>query len=202
MRMTTEEELAIVNRWCETRDPAALERLVASVRPYAFFVARSLRHDPTAFEEAVAGALMGAVEAAHRFDARRGVRFITYAAHWMRAEAMQAARVALESRGHESLPDDVGAATPEGHSDDAPERTLAAEQVAACTRRLLSTLTPRLQHILKRRYFDDDQPPLAEVARELGMSRERARQLEQEALACLRRRLRKDELGDDLHLAA
>lgn len=59
----------------------------------------------------------------------------------------------------------------------------------------LAALTPRQHAVLQRRFGLDGMPvqSLAEIGRELGISRERARQLQQEALLRLRKLSRQDE---------
>lgn len=64
---------------------------------------------------------------------------------------------------------------------------LRVEEVRAAVARL----PERERRILERRYFSGGDVSLAEVGREVGLSRERARQIEQKALGRLRRALRR-----------
>jgi RNA polymerase primary sigma factor len=83
-----------------------------------------------------------------------------------------------------------------------PSATDPAEDAGEMLRRqavrtALRTLPDRQRRVLELRFgFDGEQQPLEAIGRELGITRERVRQLEQNALARLAR-----ELGDDEELA-
>ena len=66
-----------------------------------------------------------------------------------------------------------------------PESELVREQLSQALSRLLDGLTPRQQQILRLHYGleDDTCHSLEEIARRLGISKERVRQVEQQALA-------------------
>ena len=63
------------------------------------------------------------------------------------------------------------------------ERRLNAERTAAA----LSILNPRERHIIKQRILADPPSTLQDIADEYGVSRERIRQIEQNALQKLRK---------------
>jgi RNA polymerase sigma factor (sigma-70 family) len=71
----------------------------------------------------------------------------------------------------------------------APDDHVVGADLAADLARLVGTLPPRLATVVRLRFgFDDGEPRTREeVARVLGVTRERVRQLEQRALARLRR---------------
>ncbi|MBW2261437.1 MAG: sigma-70 family RNA polymerase sigma factor [Deltaproteobacteria bacterium] len=74
-----------------------------------------------------------------------------------------------------------------------PEAEAAAKQMSACVKRELAKameiLDERERYVLRRRSLDGSSSTLAEIGRELGVSRERARQLEERARKKLRKRL-------------
>jgi RNA polymerase sigma-32 factor len=63
--------------------PAEVDRLVRSAMPLVWDFARKMKGAP--LDELVAAGNEGLVRAAHRFSAKHGVKFSTYAAHWIRA---------------------------------------------------------------------------------------------------------------------
>lgn len=80
----------------------------------------------------------------------------------------------------------------EGASEDAESVVAAQQQRAALANAVataLSTLDPRERRIVLDRAMGDDSSTLADLGRELGVSRERARQLEERAHGKLRRHL-------------
>lgn len=64
--------------------PLDIERLVQEARNLVPFMARRYVRRGVAFEDLVGAGNVGVVEAAHRFDPDRGVKFGTYAALWIR----------------------------------------------------------------------------------------------------------------------
>jgi len=70
-----------------------------------------------------------------------------------------------------------------------PDEAAAAREVAAAVRVALATLPPRERAILVARHGLDGEPPrtLQEIGRDLGLTRERVRQIEAKALRQLRR---------------
>lgn len=73
-------------------------------------------------------------------------------------------------------------------SQASPEEELIARSEEELLEKVLNTLTPREALVIKLRYglTDDTEYTLAEIGRQLGISRERVRQVEDEALRKLR----------------
>ncbi|GAB4370740.1 MAG: hypothetical protein Kow0062_05700 [Acidobacteriota bacterium] len=73
-----------------------------------------------------------------------------------------------------------------------PEQALHSRQLVDIARRALEGLTERERMILYRRFglFGNDEMTLEQIGRVVGLSRERVRQLEKEAKAKIRERLR------------
>jgi len=84
-RLTREEEhdLAVLVR--DTGDPAALDRLARANLRYVVAIALKYRRYRVPVAELVSEGSVGLVVAARKFDPERGTRFVTYAAHWIRA---------------------------------------------------------------------------------------------------------------------
>jgi RNA polymerase primary sigma factor len=77
-----------------------------------------------------------------------------------------------------------------------PEHVLIQKNLAEHTRRVLSTLTPREEKILRRRFGigENEEHTLQEVGDELGITRERIRQIQVKTLEKLRHRSRMGNL--------
>ena len=240
---------AHVHTTCVSADEIA--RRVQEARHLVRLFARRYQSRGVAVEDLIGAGNVGVVEAAYRFDPRRGVKFGTYATWWIRkaiVESLQsgASMVAVPryavrqrrrvmeamKRGHSSgerdrSPHDVAAelglsakraklavasltsvvsihAPVSGDSGSSWEDRLARpseegpEAVAIegdrdrAAREALQALSPRQRRVVMLRYGggDDNEPtPLKEVGRVMGLSAERIRQIEFDALEAVRRRL-------------
>src|SRR6188768_1153721 len=86
--LSREEELELVNRWLTTQDPVAKERLLAAHLRYVVAIALRYRRYGVPIEELVSEGNFGLVHALGKFETSRGTRFVTYAAYWIRAYAL------------------------------------------------------------------------------------------------------------------
>jgi RNA polymerase primary sigma factor len=78
-----------------------------------------------------------------------------------------------------------------------PEESSIGENVARIIRMILTTLTPREEMIVRRRFGigEGRAHTLEELGREFGVTRERIRQIEEKALRKLRHPSRRKRLG-------
>jgi RNA polymerase sigma-32 factor len=86
---------------------------------------------------------------------------------------------------------DSGSPSPEHVVAQASEQRFLSEAI----KRALAMLTPREQLVIRKRYFDDAKHTFEAIGRELGVSKDRARQLEARALANLQDLLRPALVG-------
>jgi RNA polymerase sigma factor (sigma-70 family) len=175
-------DLALLWRWRTRRDCAARAEIVRRCMPQIERAAT--RQAPDAQDDYVADASVVLLRAIDEYDLAGRVPFRAYVARRIDAE-----------RRDRHAPCDIDVDRPSGVQDSPEEFAIASE-----TRRLrradlieaIGALTDREAEVVSRRYLGDDDVTLADVARQLGMSRERARQIEANALAKLRRLMRRD----------
>ncbi len=86
-----EEESSLARR-IRAGDRAALDRMVESNLRFVVSVARRYRHLGVPLQDLVTEGNLGLLEAAERFDERRGVRFTSYAVWWVRQSIISAIR--------------------------------------------------------------------------------------------------------------
>jgi RNA polymerase sigma-32 factor len=182
----------------------ALMRLVEAHMPLVRTFVRRYYRDGLSGDDLAAEGRLGLLVAAQRFDPGRGVRFGRYAAWWVRAMVR---RHALRNRRIVAPPvtkqgamntRDAPVATDGGLYDLAdvsptPEELLEAAQrrvlVEDNVRRALCALPERERSIVCKRLLGDDKVTLETLGRDIGVSRERVRQLEARAKGQLRRAL-------------
>lgn len=251
-----EHELAVRAAAGERR---ARDRLVAANTRHVLAIARHYRRYGIATEDLVSEGNIGLCIAATKFEPERGIRFVTYAGHWIRARMIDAIlrdrtlvgggagvfrskvffrlhreRARLEAtcadrserirllathfgRTEEQIVEMLGRLDARDVSLDAPfhdgdgesrldslaaldpgaDEALGAQRIstdlAQDVHRALGRLDPRERRIVDSRALADDEIPLAELAREFGVSRERARQIEARAHGKLRKELARFE---------
>jgi RNA polymerase sigma-32 factor len=238
------EELELLARWHDSKDAVARQKLVEAFMPRVEAIARGFRHYPVDHEDLVAEGSVGLLVAIDRFDARKKVRLMTYASHWVRAYIVNAIiktwgrgktgmgitrsrmffRVRRERARYASqhedfdvvvrkMAEDIGVSekrmrdminaldTPDfsldayaeasGQSDlrdriedesAGPDGELEAAEnervFGKAVSHALTALDDRERLIARKRLMDDEPMTLADLGREIGVSRERARQLE------------------------
>lgn len=84
-RLDREDEQRLARRWKRTGDRAAADALVSANLRYVVKIASQYRGYGLRLADLVEEGNVGLLEATHRFDARRKVRFMTYAGYWIRA---------------------------------------------------------------------------------------------------------------------
>jgi len=84
-QLSREEETALATRWAEEGDADSAARLVNANLRHVVAIALSYRRYGLALSDLVSEGNFGIVHAVKKFDPSRGVRFVTYAAYWIRA---------------------------------------------------------------------------------------------------------------------
>ena len=99
------EERGLIGRWLGAREQSALDALVAAHRPLVLKIASRYRGHGLSLGDLIQEGHIGLLEAAHRFDSRRDVRFATYAQWWIKSAIQEfvlrngsAVRVVTSSR--------------------------------------------------------------------------------------------------------
>lgn len=261
-----EFELAVQVR--ASGDPEAIRKLVEANLRHVVAIALSYRRYGLRLAELISEGNVGLMTALRKFDPDRGTRFVTYAAHWIRAyildyvirawsivgvgsgplrskvffrlrrekakisamtsdaeqvteqlaerfgtttekisalaQRVEARDMSIDTKAH----DEAGTSIVDAMPSPLPsqeERFLALEhasEIESKVRDALAELDPRERYIVTARVMadDPDELSLAEIGRRLGVSRERARQIESRAKAKLRRRLEGDPAVASIYL--
>jgi RNA polymerase sigma-32 factor len=157
---------------------------------------------------------LGMIRALNRFDPERGIPFIYYAVWWIKAFIKafmtKSGKVNAGSLSHAknlfSLDEHLGNDDPDKDrwidlltDGTDPEKLYNGKQVSNSISTLLNHcftfLSPREVSVLKQRYFSDPPVKLKEIGTQLGVSRERVRQIQTRSIEKLKQVLEEQESG-------
>jgi RNA polymerase sigma-32 factor len=250
--LTADEEFALATRLREAGDLDAAKRLVLSHLRFVIHVARGYAGYGLQLGDLIQEGNIGLMKAVRRFDPNVGVRLVSFAVHWIRAEIHEfvlrnwrLVRVAttkaqrklffnlrkakkhlgwLSKEETEAVAADLGVTTrdvtemekrlsghdfsfdpgpdeddefapatylPSPNSDPAQtvERDDAGSDNHERLTAALAKLDERSRMILSRRWLADNKATLHELAAEYGVSAERVRQIEANAIGKLKKQL-------------
>src|SRR5690349_18618862 len=84
-RLGREQELELALRWKQQGDRLAADTLARANLRHVVTIALKYRHYGVGVSELIAEGNFGVVHALGKFEPERGIRFVTYSAHWVRA---------------------------------------------------------------------------------------------------------------------
>jgi RNA polymerase sigma factor (sigma-70 family) len=137
------------------------------------------------YEEALHAGRMGLWRALLGYDPERGTRFSTYA--WV-AICRQIHQAVKEAAKKEQEPIIDMEGVPVWREGTDPERAYEKQEVNQALEELVARLPDRLCQVIRSRYELDgrEKETLGAIGAQLGVCKERIRQMEEEALAWLR----------------
>lgn len=187
-----EEERLIAERFVQSRDPALARLLVLGNLRFVLKMAMSYHNHRFRLPDLVQEGVVGLLQAIQRFDPERGVRLSSYAVFWIRARMLHFIQAGWR---HRVITDANREEEEEEEMDlDSPEDLLLREEdarwIARALAEAISRLDPREQWIIRGRYMSGSPRTRTAIGQELGISRERVRQIEERAKEKMRKRLR------------
>ena len=267
--LTAERERALAKRFYYEKDLDAARELVLCHLRFVVHLARSYQGYGLPQADLIQEGNVGLMKAVKRFDPNVGVRLVSFAVHWIKAEmhefilrnwrivkvattkaqrklffnlrsakrrlawltreetqavakelGVPAAEVTrMESRlagadlafdGHDTEEDgDCAPAhflSAEGLAGADPAEAISAEQWRESSQQklaqALSGLDDRSREIIAARFLNDEKPTLTDLANRYGVSAERIRQLEKNALKKMRACFKPDDCPEPLAAAA
>lgn len=164
------------------------DRIVSANLRLVVSIARRLSSQPDAFDDLVSDGSLTLIVAAEKFDFARGYRFSTYATHAIQREFFRVIRKRRVDRARlvENLDALALRAAARGEADPASGQIARRRDQLL---RLIDGLGDRERLVLTLRFGLDGGVPrtLQVISRQLGVSKERVRQLELRALKALQR---------------
>lgn len=217
--LTDEQECELARR-IRQGDSRALDKLTQANLTFVVSLAHQYEGRGLDVEDLISEGNIGMMQAAARFDGEAGKRFVAYAAPYIRQAMEQAIEqqaglyrvprdvkdTSLEKRrsralsmdaplsGHASV--NLGHVLPDINAT-LPNAEVESEGAVRELGRLVGRLPEREQRVMRALYaLDGDARTMAEVAAEMGLKRERVRQIRDRALRRVAR-LTRQEAGED-----
>jgi RNA polymerase sigma factor (sigma-70 family) len=164
------------------------EIITANTR-LAISIVRKLEAGKPAFDELLSEAIESLLRAVDRFDFARGFRFSTYATTAIRRTLWRALKNRQRDRDRLLLSDPQEIAEQLLCETPSPESEQRDHQRRQALDKLLASLSPRERLVVSRRYgleTDGEPQTLQSLAGDLGVCKERVRQIEGQARQKLR----------------
>jgi RNA polymerase sigma-32 factor len=202
-----DEEVALARRY-QAGDSKAGEEIIRCNQLFAARRAWKWSALGVPMEDLFQEANLGMLRALQSFDPERGLRFTTYAAGWMdsfigkriKSDSTLVRRATTEAK-HRSFYRDLPGHRASECSLDAQSHALAASEGPSAEEQLLEhsrreeiraavrLIPDRERFIIEQRLLSESPMQLGELGAHFGFSRQYAKQLEERALAKLRRHL-------------
>lgn len=196
-QLTREEEYELSGR-ARKGDERARELLATSNLPFVVAIAKKYANRGARLDDLIQEGNVGLMKAIEHFDARKNVRFATYAVWWIRAyitrylkdnrsqvRGGETERASMSDFSLDVTLDEEGETTwLERLEDSGPTpdlnflRTEEADEVQAALQKVRKRIGDLGWDILQERLTQDSPKTLEELGKRWGVSRERVRQVE------------------------
>jgi RNA polymerase sigma factor (sigma-70 family) len=187
--LTAAEEVELAKR-IEKGDMAAKERMINCNLRLVVSIAKRYQTQGITLGDLVQEGVLGLIRAAEKFDWRKGFKFSTYATWWIRQAVQRGvANMPVGDDGDASFGDLIAGTGPSTEEEaSASLRDLAVRQAVA-------NLPDRERDVIELRFglVGDGPASLESIGKQLGLTRERVRQIETEAL---RKLAQNEDLAD------
>ena len=218
-KLLTDDEERQLSERIKTGDQRALSKLVEANLRFVVKIASQYKNQGLALDDLISEGNIGLIEAAKKFDASRGTRFVNYAVVFVRRQIERAVNQSSDSlqspkhgmasgaaassqasrrEGLASIDAPLGyrsnlsllSVLANSSAPQADERVHSAAAEEAIEQALLTL--PEREATVIYRYFGIDQEyeTMAEIAEDMGLKRERVRQIRNRAIRRLRNAFR------------
>lgn len=198
--LSREEEYSLWERYKKQNDIGARDKLIKSNLKFVANIAKSYQGMGLSYADLIAEGNCGLMKAIDKFDYKRGYKTISYSVWWIRQTIMEALSQRAEING-ETLPDDSDKEVEEEsllnsdkpdigdeYTDKSYYKAISDGEMKGMVSFLMDVLSDREKNIISK-YFGIEskkEMTLEEIGKEMGLTKERVRQIKESAMKKLR----------------
>jgi RNA polymerase primary sigma factor len=214
--LTKEEEGYLSKQWKEKKDIIARNKLIEANLKFVTNIARNYKGLGLSYSDLIQEGNAGLFKAVDRFDPDKGFKFISYAVNWIRQSILEALNKKNSLKSTE-LPyetkltdlddnlttdfmlDDVS--LDDVYLDLSDDERRRERDIVDVAKFLLTGLTSREKYIVCQYNGINEKKPktLEEIGNNLGITKERVRQINEKAMKKLRAYALNNSITDDIY---
>lgn len=214
--LTREEEGYLSKQWREHHDINARNKLIEANLKFVTNIARNYKGLGLSYSDLIQEGNAGLFKAVDRFDPDKGFKFISYAVNWIKQSILEAlnkknslksAELPTETN-EEILSDEFrkdlninDISLEDVYIDLSDDEKRREKDIIDITKFLLTGLTSREKYIVCQYNGINEKKPktLEEIGNNLGITKERVRQINEKAMKKLRAYALNNSITDDIY---
>jgi RNA polymerase primary sigma factor len=212
--LSREEEFSLWEQYRKNNDLEARDKLIKSNLKFVASVARSYQGLGLSYSDLIAEGNYGLMKAMDKFDYEKGFKTISYSVWWIKQSILEALKERAGIEG-ESLPEDYEKQNGTDSDDyeannsiiedeyvvNAFSDNFKTDEMKKVISMLINCLTEREQAVISDYFglYSDECLTLEEIGKNMGLTKERVRQIKEKALKKLRYEALNNSISSDIY---